>query len=176
MVTGHGSELKNWRRGCVGVVDLFSLKGVATIVTKLFNVVEPDVAVFGKKDYQQWRIIERMVRDLDFGIKIIGAELLRDPDGLAKSSRNVHPSPEQRKKKELTETLKAMSGEKKARTTKLKDLVIKTIHEAGGKVDYAEIVDQESLEVLEEIKSPAVFCIAVWFGNVRLLDNVEIAV
>ncbi|XP_042016505.1 pantoate--beta-alanine ligase-like [Salvia splendens] len=182
--SGQGHEtwvrVQKLEKGLCGSSRPVFFKGVATIVTKLFNLVEPDVAVFGKKDYQQWRIIERMVRDLDFGIKIIGAELLRDPDGLAKSSRNVHLSPEQRKKAtSISESLfHARTAAQKGQVVcrELKDLVIKTIHEAGGKVDYAEIVDQESLEVLDEIKSPAVFCIAVWFGNVRLLDNVEIAV
>ncbi|XP_042014889.1 pantoate--beta-alanine ligase-like [Salvia splendens] len=182
--SGQGHEtwvrVERLEKGLCGSSRPVFFRGVATIVTKLFNIVEPDVAVFGKKDYQQWRIIERMVRDLDFGIKIIGAELLRDPDGLAKSSRNGHLSPEQRKKAtSISESLfHAKTAAQKGQVVcrELKDLVIKTIHEAGGKVDYAEIVDQESLEVLEEIKCPAVFCIAAWFGNVRLLDNVEIVV
>ncbi|CAN1831568.1 Pantoate--beta-alanine ligase [Linum perenne] len=73
-------------------------RGVATVVSKLFNIVEPDVAVFGKKDYQQWRIIQRMVRDLDFGIRIVGCEVMREEDGLAMSSRNVKLSAEDRQK------------------------------------------------------------------------------
>ncbi|PIN25637.1 Panthothenate synthetase [Handroanthus impetiginosus] len=155
-------------------------RGVATIVTKLFNIVEPDVAVLGKKDYQQWRIIQRMVRDLDFGIKVIGVDLVREEDGLAKSSRNVRLSPEERKKalsvcKSLFNAKSdAESGQRQCK--ELRDCVVRAISEAGGKVDYAEIVDQESLEPLEEIKSPAVFCIAAWFGNVRLIDNIEINV
>ncbi|CAI9776629.1 unnamed protein product [Fraxinus pennsylvanica] len=155
-------------------------RGVATIVTKLFNIVEPDVAVFGKKDYQQWRIIKRMVRDLDFGIKVIGTELVRDDDGLAKSSRNVRLSPEDRQKAlSISKSLfkakfAAENGQNDCQ--ELRNAVIQAIHEAGGKIDYAEIVDQESLEKLREIKRPAVFCVAAWFGNVRLIDNIEISV
>ncbi|KAH6813745.1 pantoate-beta-alanine ligase [Perilla frutescens var. frutescens] len=179
---GHETWIRVERleKGLCGSSRPVFFRGVATIVTKLFNVVEPDVAVFGKKDYQQWRIIQRMVRDLDFGIKIIGAELVRDTDGLAKSSRNVRLSPQEREKAlSISESLfKAKTAAEKGRLLcrDLKDSVIRTIHEAGGKVDYAEIVDQESLEALEEIKSPAVFCVAAWFGNVRLVDNMEIDV
>ncbi|KAL0459314.1 UNVERIFIED_CONTAM: Pantoate--beta-alanine ligase [Sesamum latifolium] len=155
-------------------------RGVATIVAKLFNIVEPDVAVFGKKDYQQWKIIERMVRDLDFGIKVIGGDLVRDTDGLAKSSRNVHLSPEERVKAlSISKSLfnaKLAAENGKVNCKELRDSVIQAIHEAGGKVDYAEIVDQESLETPEDIKHPVVFCVAAWFGNVRLLDNMEINV
>ncbi|KAL8042059.1 hypothetical protein ABFX02_09G025700 [Erythranthe guttata] len=157
-------------------------RGVATIVAKLFNIVEPDVAVFGKKDYQQWRIIKRMVRDLDFGINVIGADLIRDEDGLAKSSRNVHLSPQERER--ALSISKSLSNAKFAAENgqlnckELRDSVIQAIQEAGGKVDYAEIVEQESLEPLKEISSssPVVLCVAAIFGNVRLLDNMEINV
>ncbi|KAL6564015.1 hypothetical protein OROHE_005255 [Orobanche hederae] len=155
-------------------------RGVATIVAKLFNIVEPDVAVFGKKDYQQWKIIQRMVRDLDYGIKVIGADLVRDKDGLAKSSRNVRLSAQERVKalsisKSLSKA-KLAAEDGQVDSKELRDSVIRAICEAGGEVDYAEIVDQESLEALEEIKRPAVFCVAAWFGNVRLIDNMEINV
>ncbi|KAJ6403801.1 hypothetical protein OIU84_012079 [Salix udensis] len=152
--------------------------GVATVVTKLFNIVEPDVAVFGKKDYQQWRIVQRMVRDLDFSIRIIGAEILRDNDGLAMSSRNVHLSAEERGK--ALSISRSLLGVKSAAENghincrELRDSVIQAVSEAGGKIDYAEIVDQESLQAVEEINSPVVFCIAAWFGKVRLIDNIEI--
>lgn len=153
-------------------------RGVATIVAKLFNIVEPDVAVFGKKDYQQWRLIHRMVRDLDFSIKVIGFDIVREDDGLAMSSRNVHLSPEQRQM--ALSIYGSLSRAKFAAKngqlscTVLRDSVIQAIHEAGGKIDYAEIVDQESLKAVEEIKSAVVFCVAAWFGKVRLIDNMEI--
>ncbi|GLU07883.1 hypothetical protein SLE2022_248220 [Rubroshorea leprosula] len=146
--TKQGLELRDWREDILcGKNRPVFFRGVATIVTKLFNIVEPDVAVFGKKDYHQWRIIQRMVRDPDFGIEIVGSDIVRDSDGLALSSRNVHLSPEEREK--------ALSI---------------------NRIDYAEIVKQGSLEAVEGIKNPVVFCIAAWFGKVRLIDNIEISI
>ncbi|GAA0187293.1 hypothetical protein LIER_34581 [Lithospermum erythrorhizon] len=195
---GHETwiRVENLEKGLCGKSRPIFFRGVATVVVKLFNIVEPDVAVFGKKDYQQWRIIRRMVlcwiskeiessycnqvRDLDFGIKIIGSELVREHDGLAMSSRNVHLSPQEREKalsisRSLYEAKKAAeNGERDC--TKLRNYVAQTIQKAGGKVDYDEIVDQESLESVEVIQSPVVFCIAALFGNVRLIDNMEINV
>lgn len=162
---------------CGGSRPVF-FRGVATVVSKLFNIVEPDVAVFGKKDYQQWRLICRMVRDLDFAVEIIGSEFVRDPDGLALSSRNVHLSPEERQKAlSISNSLKKVreavcNGE--VSTEKLKHSVVDAILKAGGKIDYAEVVDQETLQHLERIESSAVLCVAAWFGGVRLIDNMEL--
>ncbi|KAL3645078.1 hypothetical protein CASFOL_010258 [Castilleja foliolosa] len=182
--SGMGHEtwvrVEKLEKGLCGKSRPVFFRGVATIVAKLFNIVEPDVAVFGKKDYQQWRIIQRMVRDLDFGIKVIGADLIRDKDGLAKSSRNVHLSAHEREralsisKSLFNAKFAAEHGHVDCR--ELIDSVIKAIKKADGKVDYVEIVDQESLEALKEIRSPAVFCVAATFGNVRLIDNMEINV
>ncbi|CAK7349365.1 unnamed protein product [Dovyalis caffra] len=165
-------------KGLCGESRPVFFRGVATVVTKLFNIVEPDVAVFGKKDYQQWRIIRRMVRDLDFSIRIIGAEIMRDNDGLAMSSRNVHLSAKEKEK--ALSVSRSLLGAKSSAANghincrELRDCVIQAISEAGGRIDYAEIVDQESLQLVEEIKSPVVFCVAAWFGKVRLIDNIEI--
>ncbi|KAF7825715.1 pantoate--beta-alanine ligase [Senna tora] len=177
---GHETwvRVENLEKGLCGKSRPIFFRGVATIVTKLFNIVEPDVAVFGKKDYQQWRIIQRMVRDLDFSVEVIGSEITRESDGLAMSSRNVHLLPEERKK--ALSISKSLLGAKSAAENgqvnceKLRNLVIQAVSEAGGRIDYAEIVDQESLETVESIKSPAVFCVAAWFGKVRLIDNMEI--
>ncbi|XP_057480298.1 pantoate--beta-alanine ligase [Actinidia eriantha] len=179
---GHETwvRVEGLEKGLCGKSRPIFFRGVATVVAKLFNIVEPDVAFFGKKDYQQWRIIQRMVRDLDFGVKVIGSELVREDDGLAMSSRNVLLSPEDRKKalsinRSLSEAKSAaVKGQVDCR--ELKNLVIQAIHEAGGRVDYAEIVDQENLEAVEEIKGAVVFCVAAWFGKVRLIDNMEINV
>lgn len=153
-------------------------RGVATIVTKLFNIVEPDVAVFGKKDYQQWKIIQRMVRDLDFSIKVIGSEVIREKDGLAMSSRNVYLSPEEREKAvSINKSLfraKSAAEDGQIHCEKLINLVVQSITEAGGRIDYAEIVDQNNLEKVEWIKGPVVFCVSAWFGKARLIDNIEI--
>ncbi|GKU86104.1 hypothetical protein SLEP1_g673 [Rubroshorea leprosula] len=179
--TKQGLELRDWREDILcGKNRPVFFRGVATIVTKLFNIVEPDVAVFGKKDYHQWRIIQRMVRDLDFGIEIVGSDIVRDSDGLALSSRNVHLSPEEREKalSISRSLLKAKSDAKigLVNCKELTDTVVQTITQAGGRIDYAEIVEQESLEAVEEIKNPVAFCIAAWFGKVRLIDNIEISI
>ncbi|XP_021907355.1 pantoate--beta-alanine ligase [Carica papaya] len=179
---GHQTwvRVEKLEKGLCGKSRPVFFRGVATVVTKLFNIVEPDVAVFGKKDYQQWRIIQRMVQDLDFPIEVIGSEIRRDDNGLALSSRNVHLSPEERKKAlSISRSLlmaKASVEKGQVNCRELRDLVIQEIHNAGGRVDYAEIVDQESLEEVEEIRSPVVFCIAAWFGKVRLIDNIEIKI
>jgi pantoate--beta-alanine ligase len=97
---GHETWIRVERleKGFCGKSRPVFFRGVATIVTKLFNIVEPDVALFGKKDYQQWRIIQRMVRDLNFGIEIVGSDIAREKDGLAMSSRNVRLSDEERQR------------------------------------------------------------------------------
>lgn len=179
---GHSHEtwvrVERLEKGLCGSSRPVFFRGVATVVAKLFNIVEPDIAVFGKKDYQQWRVICRMVRDLDFAIKIIGSEIVREADGLAMSSRNVHLSREERKK-----ALSISSSLVNARTAALngnnhsqeiKDQIVQTLTEAGGQVDYVEIVEQESLMPVERIDRPAVICVAAWFGKVRLIDNIEI--
>ncbi|KAL3531131.1 hypothetical protein ACH5RR_010453 [Cinchona calisaya] len=177
---GHETWVRVERseKGLCGKSRPVFFRGVATIVTKLFNIVEPDIAVFGKKDYQQWRIIRRMVRDLDFGIEVIGSDLVREPDGLALSSRNVHLSPAERDKalsisRSLGEA-KAAAEKGQVKCRELRNSVIQAVEESGGVIDYVEIVDQESLETVEEIKRPVVLCIAAWFGKVRLIDNMEI--
>ncbi|CAN6314477.1 unnamed protein product [Urochloa humidicola] len=179
---GHAHEtwirVERLEKGLCGSSRPVFFRGVATVVAKLFNIVEPDIAVFGKKDYQQWRVICRMVRDLDFAIQIIGSEIVREADGLAMSSRNVHLSHEERDKAlSISRSLvkartAALSGNNHSQ--QIKDQIVQTLTEADGQVDYVEIVEQESLMPLERIDRPAVICVAAWFGKVRLIDNVEI--
>ncbi|KAL8191893.1 hypothetical protein R6Q57_028624 [Mikania cordata] len=181
---GRGIGHETWIRveklekGMCGKSRPVFFRGVATVVAKLFNVIEPDVAVFGKKDYQQWRIIQRMVRDLDFAVKVIGSELMREEDGLAMSSRNVHLSPQEREQAlSISRSLfEAKSAARKGKIicSELSKSVTESIEAAGGKIDYVEIADQESLETVEEIKNGVVMCVAAWFGKVRLIDNMEI--
>ncbi|CAA6666471.1 unnamed protein product [Spirodela intermedia] len=182
---GEGAGHETWIRverlekGLCGSSRPVFFRGVATVVAKLFNIVEPDVVVFGKKDYQQWRIIRRMVRDLDFAIDVVGLEVVREIDGLAMSSRNVLLSPTERQQAlSISESLlKAKVAVENGETSceGLKASVTWSITQAGGRVDYAEIVDQENLGVVKRIRSPVVFCVAAWFGKVRLIDNVEIS-
>ncbi|GAB4841306.1 hypothetical protein Ancab_022032 [Ancistrocladus abbreviatus] len=177
---GHETwiRVEKLERGLCGKSRPLFFRGVATVVTKLFNIVEPDVAMFGKKDYQQWRIVQRMVRDLDFSIQVIGCEIEREDGGLAMSSRNVYLSPEEREKAlSINRSLlqvKSSAEKGQVDCKELRNLVVEAIQESGGRIDYAEIVDQESLEPVEVIKSPVVFCVAAWFGKARLLDNIEI--
>ncbi|KAL4571920.1 hypothetical protein LXL04_018688 [Taraxacum kok-saghyz] len=180
---GFGHEtwirVEGLEKGMCGKSRPVFFRGVATVVAKLFNIIEPDVAVFGKKDYQQWRIIQQMVRDLDFAVKVIGSEIIRDEDGLAMSSRNVHLSPKEREQalsisRSLIEA-KSYANKGKKLCSELRKSVIDSIETAGGKIDYVEIVDQESLEEVEEITNGGVvMCVAAWFGKVRLIDNMEI--
>lgn len=178
--SGHESWIRVERleKGLCGKSRPVFFRGVATVVAKLFNIVEPDVALFGKKDYQQWKLICRMVRDLDFAIEIIGGEIVREDDGLAMSSRNVRLSSEERKKalsiyKSLSEA-KNTAQNGKINCQELTGSIVQAVTEAGGRVDYVEIVEQESLKPVDEIRSPVVICVAAWFGNVRLIDNMEI--
>ncbi|XP_013644348.2 pantoate--beta-alanine ligase [Brassica napus] len=179
---GHETwvRVERLEKGLCGKSRPVFFRGVATIVTKLFNIVEPDVAMFGKKDYQQWRLIKRMVRDLDFGIEIVGSDIAREKDGLAMSSRNVHLSAEDRQRAlSISRSLamaKASAEQGKIGCKELKDMIVSEIVGAAGRIDYVEIVDQETLEGVEEIKSGVVICVAAWFGTVRLIDNIEINV
>ncbi len=148
-------------------------RGVTTVVTKLFNIVKPHVAIFGEKDYQQLKVIERMVKDLNIDVEIVGMPIVREKDGLAMSSRNTYLSEEERKRatsiyKALKKAKEAfISGEKNPRI--LEDLVRKTIQ---GDVEYAEVVDPETLEKIEDkIQEKALIAVAVRIGKTRLIDN-----
>jgi pantoate--beta-alanine ligase len=188
-------------------------RGVATIVTKLFNIVQPDIAarpprlqrcthpphrtapltraraapppcrptapqVFGRKDYQQFKLLCRMVRDLDVGVRMVGAPLLREPDGLALSSRNVRLRPEERARAlAISAALRAAAAAFAAGSrdgAALRAQVAAAIAAAGGDVDYVECVSQDSLTPLTALEVPAVIVVAARFGSVRLLDNMEL--
>lgn len=152
-------------------------RGVATVCTKLFNIVGPDVAYFGQKDAQQAIIIKRMVRDLNMPLKIKVLPIVREEDGLAMSSRNTYLSKEERKQapiiyKALRKAKEAFkAGERDAGKIKreVRDL-ISSMDKA--KIDYVEIVDLKDLRPLKEIDRPALLAVAVWFGKARLIDNV----
>ena len=153
-------------------------KGVCTVVSKLFNLVQPDFACFGKKDAQQLLILERMVRDLDFPIKIVECPLIREKSGLALSSRNKYLSPEEKKEAlVLSRSLKAAKdavakGKSAAETKKLIAKIIATSPLA--KVDYISVCDRETLEEVKTFKKgqKILVALAVYFGTTRLIDNV----
>jgi pantoate--beta-alanine ligase len=154
--------------------------GVCTVVLKLFNLVQPHRAVFGKKDYQQLAIIRRMVRDLNVPIDITGSETVREADGLAMSSRNRYLDQLERAQAPaircalLLAKTRWQAGEKSAvslRETFLNEL---RTHAPLSRVDYIECVDATSLEPLTDVKSGALMAAAVFFGMTRLIDNVEL--
>lgn len=151
-------------------------RGVCTVVNKLFNIVTPDCAYFGEKDAQQLAVIRRMVRDLSMDVKIVGCPIIREEDGLAKSSRNTYLSAEERKAalvlskaifagKEMVEAGEK-DGEKVLQT--MRD-IIET--EPLAKIDYVEMVKWDTIEVQREIDGPVLVAIAVFIGKTRLIDN-----
>ncbi len=150
--------------------------GVCTVVGKLFNIVQPDKAYFGQKDAQQLAIIKRMVRDLNFDIEIVGCPIIREPDGLAKSSRNTYLSADERKAAlilskaiKLGEELVA-DGERNALTV-IKAMTDKINTEPLARIDYVNVVDALSIEPLDVVKGEVLVAIAVYIGKTRLIDN-----
>lgn len=160
-----------------GVSRPIHFKGVATIVAKLFNIVQPDVAVFGQKDVQQAVIIKQMVKDLNFPIKIIIVPIIREKDGLAMSSRNKYLSSEERKQtpiiyRALTRAHEEVRlGNKNAK--ELEDLIREIIISANlARIEYVEIVDDSTLDKVEQVKPETFVAVAVFFGKTRLIDNI----
>lgn len=156
-------------------------EGVATVVAKLFNCTKPHYAVFGEKDFQQLMVIKRMVRDLNLDIKIIGAPVVREDDGLAMSSRNEYLTPDERKaalslSRSLFEAGKMFdAGERNA--TCLTEYAHKIISaEKPARIDYIKICDVETLEDITTISKDAVMALAVRFGKARLIDNIVLRV
>lgn len=155
-------------------------EGVCTVVAKLFNLVQPHVAVFGKKDYQQLAIIRRMVRDLDFPVAIRGMETVREADGLAMSSRNQYLSEAERAQavvlfRALKRAADAWAGSVTG-AQRLRELVLDEIRTGAplGRVDYVSIVDSRSLQPIDVVHDHGLVALAVWFGKTRLIDNVEL--
>jgi pantoate--beta-alanine ligase len=156
-------------------------RGVCTVVTKLFNIVQPDLAVFGEKDAQQLRIIERMVRDLNVPVQIIRGPIVREPDGLAMSSRNKYLSGTQRTdalclqhalglaKEQVCHGERTVAAIRRA----MCDLIDKV---PGASVDYIEFVDDEKLESVERLEGSTLVALAVKIGTIRLIDNAIIEV
>ncbi len=151
-------------------------RGVCTVVSKLFHIVTPDRAYFGQKDAQQLAVIRRMVRDLDFGIEIVGCPIVREADGLAMSSRNTYLSAEERKAALILhkslELGERMIQEGETDAAKVKDAIVtKMGTEPLAKIDYVELVDVETLEPVDTIKGQILAATAVYIGKTRLIDN-----
>lgn len=151
-------------------------RGVMTIVTKLFHVVNPHVAVFGEKDFQQLAVIRRMVADLNFNIRIIGHPIVREPDGLAMSSRNTKLSSKERGAavclSQALDQAKKRVREGETRSRMLMGIVEETISaQPEARIDYIRICDPDTLDDVSTVHQPALLALAVNIGQVRLIDN-----
>jgi len=154
-------------------------RGVATVVAKLFNIVQPDRAYFGQKDAQQLIVIRKMTRDLDMNLEIVAVPTVREPDGLAMSSRNTYLNPEERKQaivlyQALTLAQKLYSeGERGAEAIR-QQMTALIQKQPLAKIDYISIADAETLDELDTVKPPALVSLAVRIGRTRLIDNVVV--
>jgi len=156
-------------------------RGVATVVAKLFGIVSPDRAYFGMKDYQQFKLIQEMVRDLDFAVEIVPCATVREPDGLAMSSRNTYLSKDERAAaavlrralKLAQERVRAGERDAEALRMEMRRLIES---EPLARVDYVAVVDPETLEAVERVGDSVVIALAARFGNTRLIDNTLIQV
>lgn len=151
-------------------------RGVTTVVAKLFNMVKPHVAVFGEKDFQQCVVIKRMVKDLNFDLEILAMPTIREPDGLAMSSRNARLSPAEHQtslcvSRALNKADELVSqGERQAAT--ILQVVQEIIsQEKGTRLEYASLCNPDTLEEVTEVTQPTLLAIAAWVGDVRLIDN-----
>jgi pantoate--beta-alanine ligase len=151
-------------------------RGVATVVAKLFNIVQPDAAFFGQKDAAQLAVIRQMVRELRYPIDILGIPIVRESDGLAMSSRNVYLSPDERKQATvLSRALRAGDDAFQQGTTDANSVVALVRQQLNTEpihVDYVEILDPNTLLPVNEIKEPALLAVAARVGTTRLLDNI----
>jgi len=151
-------------------------RGVCTVVAKLFNIVAPDAAVFGEKDFQQLAIVRRMVRDLNFNIDIIAVPTVREKEGLACSSRNQYLNSDERNQATvLYKALEAAANAGKKSANDIVALARQVISEAAlARIDYVKLVDAESLEPTEMAGPNSVLLLAVYFGKTRLIDNIRL--
>jgi len=168
-------QIKDLSKLLCGVARPHHFQGVTTIVLKLFNIIEPDIAVFGQKDYQQGVIIKRMVKDLCLDIKILFGKIIREKDGLAMSSRNTYLSTQQRENATvLYQSLRwvkwcfndGLTSPKKA----IKKIRV-MIKQNSGKVDYTVAVNKNTLEPVKKLKKGTLIALAAYFGKTRLIDN-----
>lgn len=169
-------DMDRLTKGLCGKTRPTHFRGVCTVVSKLFHIVEPDKAYFGQKDAQQLAVIRRMVRDLNFGLEIVGCPIVREADGLAKSSRNTYLSKEERQAalilhKSLQKGQELIkNGERK--TVPVVAAIRESIEtEPLARIDYVEAVDALSMEIVEEIAGEVLIAIAVYIGKTRLIDN-----
>ena len=180
--TGHSTfvEVENLTEGLCGARRPGHFRGVATVVTKLFNIIMPTRAYFGQKDAQQFRVIRRMVRDLNISVELVEMPIVRESDGLAMSSRNVYLSPPERIQAPFIHKalLKAVELVRKGITDthKIKTEMIKTLSKGDLiNIDYIEIVDEQTLAPVDDLKEAksgkVILAVAAYLGKARLIDN-----
>lgn len=169
-------DLNNLTSGLCGKSRPTHFRGVCTVVSKLFNIVNPDKAYFGQKDAQQLSIIKQMVTDLNFDIEIVSCSIVREADGLAKSSRNTYLSKEERQASTIInkslKKAKALikSGERDSKN--IIDFIKNEISkEPLAKIDYVSIVDNNTIKNIKTIEDGSLIAVAVFIGNTRLIDN-----
>lgn len=169
-------DMNGLTKGLCGSSRPVHFRGVCTVVTKLFNIVKPDRAYFGEKDAQQLAVIKRMVRDLNIDVEVVGCPIIREEDGLAKSSRNTYLSCEERKaavilSKSLNLGKDALdAGERNSNI--IIDIIKNNINsEELASIDYVQVVDSLSIESVENIEKTILIAIAVYIGKTRLIDN-----
>ena len=168
-------DMTGLTEGLCGKTRPIHFRGVCTVVNKLFNIVTPDHAYFGQKDGQQLAVIKRMVRDLNMDIEIVGCPIVREEDGLAKSSRNTYLSPEERKAALILSKTAAL-GKELAKTEKDANKVVEAMKknietEPLAKIDYVEAVDALSMAPVEKLEGTCMLAMAVYIGKTRLIDN-----
>lgn len=168
-------DMTGLTEGLCGKTRPIHFRGVCTIVNKLFNIVTPDHAYFGQKDGQQLAVIKRMVRDLNMDIEIVGCPIVREEDGLAKSSRNTYLSSEERKAALILSKTVAL-GKELAKTEKDANKVVEAMKknietEPLAKIDYVEAVDALSMAPVEKLEGTCMLAMAVYIGKTRLIDN-----
>ena len=170
-------EVSEVSKGLCGDFRPGHFKGVATVVLKLFNIVKPRVAVFGEKDYQQLCVIRQMVKDLNLDIQIVGHPTVREPDGLAMSSRNQYLSPEERVRAALLYKLLKEAQERFEKGERRAQALITHVQTGLAKdpkiaVEYVSIRERDNLKTIDVVDKPAVMALAVHIGKTRLIDNI----
>lgn len=168
-------DMTGLTEGLCGKTRPIHFRGVCTVVNKLFNIVTPDHAYFGQKDGQQLAVIKRIVRDLNMDIEIVGCPIVREEDGLAKSSRNTYLSSEERKAALILSKTVAL-GKELAKTEKDANKVVEAMKknietEPLAKIDYVEAVDALSMAPVEKLEGTCMLAMAVYIGKTRLIDN-----
>lgn len=169
-------DMDGLTKGLCGKTRPTHFRGVCTVVSKLFNIVQPDRAYFGQKDAQQLAVIRRMVRDLNFNLEIIGCPIIREEDGLAKSSRNTYLSSEERKAatilhKGLLRGEELIQNGEKSASVIIGEITRVIESEPLAKIDYVEVVDFDRIEKIDIIEGTVLTAVAVYIGKTRLIDN-----